>query len=495
MKRSLQRVRDGHQRVELSIGIFMIIRCAFFSLVALLSIDASAQLPDPVARALKQIRIPEANVTLWVAPAQGGAPRMQHNATQPFNPASVMKTLTTFAALDSFGPAFTWKTDAYIKGDLRDGVLTGDLILHGSGDPSLTWDRFDQLIRDIRSRGVREIHGDVLIDNSIFEALPATTTDFDDQPLRAYNAMPDALLVNFKALSFRLAPVGATQLVRVDAMTPFAPLTIDNRLHATGGACIDWHSGITERFDNNEQGLLLTLNGTLPTSCGEHLLNVTVQDGLRQAAGVFRALWQELGGKWDGVAREAKVPTDAQLLASWQSPPLADVIRDINKFSNNVMARQLYLTLGNIDPLQPANSAQSEKFLRSWLRTKQLDLPGLVLENGSGLSRTERITAKGLGSILQLAWQSPRMPEFVSSLPIAGIDGTARRRFENQPVANHAYFKTGTLNEVMALAGYVLDVQGHWQAVVMIVNDPRAEQAEQAFIKLADWVYGAGKVK
>lgn len=458
-------------------------RCAHaFRLASLLTLTlptlASAALPDAIAQPLRAAGISQAHVALWVAPASGGAPSLQHNIDEPFNPASVMKLVTSSAALEVLGPSFTWRTEALLRGELQAGVLRGDLILRGGGDPALTWDRFGNFLRDLRSRGLREIRGNLLLDRSLFAPIPPE--NFDDQPHRAYNATPDALLVNFKAISVRLTPGLAKQPIAVAGLVPLAPFSIENRLVATAGACGDWRAQVQSELLAQGEGFLLRLSGSMPASCGERVLNLAAHDGPRLVASVFRALWAELGGRFDGVVREEATPMDALPFTAWPSTSLVEVLRDVNKFSNNVMARHVLLALGRNDALLPLTPQLGERRLREWLSARQLSLPGLVLENGSGLSRNERITAAGLGSLLQAMWQSPRMPDLVATLPIAGEDGTARRRFSNHPAAGRAYLKTGSLNDVMSTAGYVMDARGLWQVVVLMITGPRAESGEAA---------------
>ena len=413
--------------------------CFLFCLVCL---SALAALPEPMASALKSAGISPADVALWVAPANGGLPSLQHNAAAAFNPASVMKLVTSSAALELLGPGFTWSTDAYVQGELRDGVLTGSLILRGGGDPVLTWDRFGNFLRDLRSRGLRDIHGDVIVDRSLF--VQTGNEGFDDQPQRAYNATPDALLINFKAISVRLTPGAPKQAIQAISLVPLAPFAIDNTLSATAGNCDDWRGAIRSEFVTQGDTLRLKLAGSMPASCGEHVLNLAMHDGLRMTASVFRALWAELGGTLSGTVRDGSTPADLVPLTSWHSPTLAEVLRDMNKYSNNLIARHLLLTLGVMnDARLPVTPQQGEQRVRDWLTSRQISLPGFVLENGSGLSRRERVSAAGLGGLLQTMWQSPRMPDLVASLPIAGEDGTAKRRFGSQSIAGHAYLKTG----------------------------------------------------
>ncbi|MBL8488981.1 MAG: D-alanyl-D-alanine carboxypeptidase, partial [Rhodocyclaceae bacterium] len=167
---------------------------------------------------------------------------------------------------------------------------------------------------------------------------------------------------------------------------------------------------------------------------------------------------------------------------------LADVVRDINKFSNNVMARQLFLTLG-ANGGGPATADRAEAAIKAWLEAKNLRMPELVLENGSGLSRRERMSADSLARLLAAAWKSPVMPEFISSLPLTAVDGTMQRRLKTNAVAGQAHIKTGTLEGVKTMAGYVLDRAGRRQIVVLLVNHPNAAAAQPAQDALLQWVY------
>ncbi|HSD39932.1 MAG TPA: D-alanyl-D-alanine carboxypeptidase/D-alanyl-D-alanine-endopeptidase [Rhodocyclaceae bacterium] len=471
-----------HARVLAAVGL----SCA--------SLNAFAVLPDAVAAALKNVGIPASHVALWMAPANGGAPTLQHNVAEPFNPASVMKLVTSSAALEVLGPSYTWSTDAYVQGELRDGVLNGNLVLRGGGDPALTWDRFGNFLRELRSRGLREIRGDLVIDRSLFA--PIGSEDFDDQPMRAYNATPDALLINFKAISVRLTPAAVGTPIQAISLVPLAPFVIDNKLIATAGVCGDWRSNVRSEVLAQGDMQRLKLTGSMPASCGEKQLNLAMHDGLRLAGNVFRAMWAEMGGNLSGSVREGIAPTDSAPVATWRSPGLSEVLRDMNKYSNNVMARHVFLTLGltalTSEPRQPLTPAQGAQRIRDWLSLRQIDQSGLVLENGSGLSRRERISAASLGNMLQMMWRSPRMPDLVASLPIAGEDGTARRRFGAQAVSGRAYLKTGSLNDVMATAGFVQDVAGQWQVFVLMINDPRAELAEAATIAAVNFAEQGG---
>jgi D-alanyl-D-alanine carboxypeptidase/D-alanyl-D-alanine-endopeptidase (penicillin-binding protein 4) len=165
----------------------------------------------------------------------------------------------------------------------------------------------------------------------------------------------------------------------------------------------------------------------------------------------------------------------------------------MNKFSNNVMARQLYLTLGAEAAGEPATREKADRVIREWLAGKKLNFPEMVLENGSGLSRVERISARHLGELLLSSFRSPVMPEFIASLPLAAMDGTMKKRLADADVAGQAHIKTGSLTGVRSIAGYMLDARGRRWVVVSIVNHPNAGNAQAAQDALLTWIYHRGE--
>jgi D-alanyl-D-alanine carboxypeptidase/D-alanyl-D-alanine-endopeptidase (penicillin-binding protein 4) len=465
-----------------------------FTLACLWALQAVAdEIPAPVAQALKGAGIPVAATAVWVKEVDVATPRLAVNARVALNPASTMKLVTTFAALDLLGPAYVWKTEAFASGALNDGVLTGDLHLRGGGDPKLTYDQFERLLRQIRARGIREIRGDLVLDRSAFAFSPADPARFDAQPMRPYNVTPDALLVNFKAVTLHLIPDLANKKLIVGAEP--APTNLDLINQITLGnvnGCGDWKERL--RADTFGHGLTtrLVLTGVFPQSCGEQRWNLAVQEHPQFVLGVFLQLWAELGGSLSGGVREGVVPVDARAIAVLPSPSLSEVVRDINKFSNNVMARQLFLTLDMEAGHRPASTEGADGVIRSWLEARALGVPELVLENGSGLSRRERISAEGLGRLLQAAWRSSVMPELMASLPVTATDGTMKKRLKQNGVAGQAHIKTGTLEGVRSIAGYVLDKSGRRWIVVFLVNHANAGGAQPAQDALLQWVYERG---
>ena len=454
--------------------------------IAVLSRAALADgLPPNVLGALKAAQIPAANVAVVVQPVDAGKPLVAHNAAQPMNPASVMKLVTTYAALDLLGPAWTWKTTAWTEAVAVDGVLNGNLYLKGSGDPRFAIEHLSSLLRQLQVRGIRQIAGDVVLDRSTFDVPAIDPGAFDDKPMRPYNVGPDALLINFRALRFTLLPDGGR--IRLLMETPSEGLRVDNRLRPGEGGCgSNWKDFIDVRLVPENSGNRLEFSGTYSPQCGEKVLNLSPLPADGQAGGLFRALWKELGGTLGGQVRSGSVPAGARLAATHESPPLADAVRDINKFSNNVMARQVYLTLGNDSA--PATAERARRRIGDWLNARGLRFAELEIENGSGLSRRERISADSLNRLLLDAWKSPVMPEFVSSMPIVGIDGTMKKRLNGSEATGRAHIKTGTLDGVKTAAGYALDAQGRRYAVTFFINHPKAQAGSPAIDALLVWV-------
>jgi D-alanyl-D-alanine carboxypeptidase/D-alanyl-D-alanine-endopeptidase (penicillin-binding protein 4) len=461
--------------------------------VALVSTPAAAAgLPKPVREALRASGIPPSSVGALVQEAGGRRISLALNAERPMNPASVMKLVTTYAALELLTPAYRWKTEAHLRGALgEDGVLEGDLVLRGSGDPKLNYESFWMLLRGLRGRGLREIRGDVVLDRSRFG--PAAGEPIDNDAFRPYNVAPDALLVNFKSLRFVFVPEGERVRVFVEPNLP--GLEVINGLRPGSGTCPEgraFRDLIEAAFVSSPQPRA-AFSGTYPAECGERELNVALYAPEDYVAGMIRQLWSEMGGSWSGTVRNGAVPEDARLAYVHESQPLGEIVRDVNKFSNNVMARQLYLTLAADLAGAPATTEKGAEVIRQWLLLRNLPAQGLVIENGSGLSRLERASASTLAALLQAAWRSPVMPEFVASLPLASVDGTMRKRLHGERVAGHAHIKTGLLSDVRSVAGYVLDRHGRRQVVVMLINHPNAPQADAAFDALLGWVYDGAR--
>ncbi|CAM3811458.1 D-alanyl-D-alanine carboxypeptidase/D-alanyl-D-alanine-endopeptidase [Bordetella bronchialis] len=445
-------------------------------------------LPHELATAWRASKLPTSSLSL-VVQELGGQRLVSVNAKEPRNPASVMKLVTTWSALSSLGPNYVWRTELLSEPGARpgaNGVLPGPLYLRASGDPLLLMQDLWTLLRDLRLHGVRQI-GDLVIDRTIFGPVATDPGAFDGAPDRAYNASPDAFMVGFGAVRLLFMPDPAARRWRPVIDPPVPGVSVSGQVEWSDVACPGSPEVATEPVIT-QQGITLRLSGKVAGSCGEFSLYRLALSQPEFATEVFRLLWRELGGTFAGQVRAGMVPPDAVPLAVHESPPLGDVIRTINKRSNNVMARLLLLTLGAEGGRRPATEAGGAAAVRRVLGSQGLSMPELVIDNGSGLSRIGRISADSLASLLTVAWNSPYMPEFMSSLAIAGVDGTMRRRLRDRDTRGMAHLKTGSLVNVRAMAGYVLGASGKRYVVVSIVNDERADAVRPFDDALIKWL-------
>ncbi len=469
-------------------------RLVLAGLAVWLGLGAAAHaqgLPAPVADALAKHHIPVGDVSLYVREVSAPGPSLAVNADVPRNPASVMKVVTTFTALDSLGPSYTWRTEALVKGKVKNGRLNGDLIIKGYGDPDLTPEDLWTLVRSLHERGLHTVAGDLLLDGSYFAPPEAQRGDFDGKADRAYNALPDALSVNFQVTDVHLYPDKATGDVRVFTDPPLANVQLETDIRLVKGPCLDrYHKPVLLVSDGGTEATV-KVAGTFAADCHETSYTRLLLKPEEHLAGALESIWSEGGGKIEGKIRTGKAPDGAERIHQLQSRPLAEVVRSINKWSNNLMCRSLLLTLGAERYGAPGSETKGQEAVKDWLHKRGLAFPELVLNNGSGLSREGRISAAHLGSLLAHAYQSPVMPEFMSSLPIVGVDGTMRKRLVGQPVAGHAHIKTGTLDNVSSIAGYVLDRHDKRWVVVLMINHKGAMawQSRQVQDRLISWVY------
>jgi D-alanyl-D-alanine carboxypeptidase/D-alanyl-D-alanine-endopeptidase (penicillin-binding protein 4) len=457
------------------------------------SATAFAAVPPPVAQALAAAGIPDSAIGLYVLEVGAERPLVVHGAERALNPASTMKLVTTYAALELLGPAYTWNTEVYAAGPIQNEVLAGDLIVKGYGDPKLTLENFWLMLRSVRARGIRDIRGDVRLDRTFFAADDYDPGRFDGEPLRPYNTGPDALLVNFKAVTVQFVPDADARGVRLIVDPGLPQVHVVNSLTLAETPCGDWVSKLKIDSQGNADSARLVIAGPYSRDCGERTRSFSLLDHRAYVAALFAQLWRDVGGTLSGTVRDGAAPPGARLISSARSSAQSEVIRDINKYSNNVMARQLFLTLGALGEGAPGTLDKARSVVRQWLAQKGMALPELAMDNGSGLSRSERISAHGMGELLLAAFRSPVMPELMASLPVVAADGTMRKRLSNADVAGQAHIKTGTLSGARAIAGYVLDTRGRRVVVVFIVNHPNAGSAQPAQDALLRWVYRAAR--
>ncbi len=462
--------------------------------------EAAPPLPPAVAQALARAGVPREAVSFEVRSVSGdAAPRLSYKAGVAMNPASVMKLVTTFSALDILGPNFTWKTGFYTDGSLGKGVLNGNLIIKGGGDPKWVLERIEENFKTLQTLGVQRITGDIVLDNSVFDLQARHAADFDGEPMRPYNSAPDGLLVNFKALILKFAPDPQTQTIRVVSEPPMADVAIDTQVTATTDGCGVWRSALRADFSNPNK---VHFSGSYSVRCGENTWPVAYIEPASYAMRVVKAMHKASGGVLDGKVRYGSLSRTALLL--WQAPslPLSQIIADVNKFSNNVMAQQVFLTLSaqystfNTSLHLPGaprtgNFVRSAATVQHWWRERfGRAVKAPTLDNGSGLSRSERITVQALSELLKLAAKHPSADVFANSLSVAGLDGTAANMVKRGMAVNaigNAQLKTGSLRDVAAVAGYATGKSGRRYSVVGLINHPNAGAARPALDALVEW--------
>ena len=449
-------------------------------------------LPPAVERIMERRAIPADAVSVWAQDVDSDQVILAFNSDVPRTPASTIKTVTTYAALDVLGPAYTWKTRAYTTGQLTNGTLNGDLVLVGGGDPFMTAERWWAFVGALRRAGLDRINGDVVVDHGLIEPLEEDRAAFDGQPFRTYNVAPDGLIVNFQTSQFLIAADTAQRKVRVSVDPMPANLEVRNEVRLGSGRCRGYNRGVSFSAPDGVDGNVIRLTGSFPASCGRFAINRAIMSAPAYAYGTFRTLFEQSGGKIAGGLRLGTKPDDAKLLVTYDSLTLAEIIRLVNKFSSNVMARTLMLTMGAEKYGVPATEDKGRQALADWLVERGFEIPGFYLDNGSGLSRKESITAHGLGQILHAAWHSRFMPEFSASLPLSAIDGTLRNRFKAPGMEGRLRMKTGRIDDVAGLAGYVTSAAGRRYVVVVIVNHPGAHRGpgEEVQNALLRWVFG-----
>lgn len=444
--------------------------------LALAAGAAHAELPAEVQRVLAGLSVSSNDVSVLVQEVGADQPVLAHLADVPRNPASVMKVVTTWAALETLGPAYTWPTEIYFLGNFNGKELDGDLALKGYGDPYLVAEELWKMLRALRRVGLEEIAGDLVLDATYFDVVEDDPGAFDGQPYRAYNVVPNALLVNFKAVQFQFRSDPLNGRVNVSTDPILSNLKIRNGLKLSDGACASYQAGIAFAHADAEALDEVALEGSYSRRCRSYSMSRTVLRHDTYAFGLFTALWREVGGSIEGTLRSEPVPADARPVVTWHSPPLGDIVRTINKNSNNVMTRQLLYTLGAEQHGSPGTREKGIQAVRSFLTSRGLNLNSLTVTNGAGLARDERISARLLGEILAQASQSVYAPEFISSLSLGGMDGTTRGRFDATSGNGRMHVKTGRIDHVAALAGYVHAHSGKSYILVMLLNAQGAHQ-------------------
>ena len=454
---------------------------------------AEAELPPELAAAIKDADFSSDGIGLFIQGVDNEKPLVALHADLFLNPASVIKLVTTAAALDMLGQGYRWSTEVMYTGNIEGHTLNGDLYIRGNGDPYLTPERFWRLLNRIYIVGIHRITGDVLIDNSYFEPGKVDYAAFDQQPYRTYNVGPNAVLVGFQATEFHLDidTTGTDPAVKITPFPQSPRLRIINQVKLVNGSCNAWKKRLSLETRNNAGMLEVVFSGNYALACKQRTLYRRVSEAQDHYQHFFLPLWNQIGGSVDGKITQGIVPADAKRLLEESSISLAEAVRLVNKFSNNVMTRQILLSMGAQEFGPPGTTDKGIAAVNAWLVEHKLDHPDLQLDNGAGLSRDARISAGLLGELLLHVYKQAYMPEFIAALPVSGYDGTMAHRFNDTPLVGHAHIKTGLLDFVQSMAGYVTTATGKRYVVVLLHNDKRAHtrSAEKLQNQLINWIY------
>jgi D-alanyl-D-alanine carboxypeptidase/D-alanyl-D-alanine-endopeptidase (penicillin-binding protein 4) len=470
-----------------------VIALLLLGLAAALAMPVRAEVPPPVADALREAGIPTDALAFMAVPPARGATPFAHQPDRAMAPGSTMKIVTSVVALDRLGPGHRGRTELLASAAPEGPAFTGELILRGGADPELGLPQLWALLAELRWRGVQHLAGDIVLDRTLFRParMDLGVPPFDEAPEFPYNVIPDALQLAGSLMGFELRADDRT--VQAYPVPPLDGIVIDNRLTLDDRACRDWDNEAWKTpsvVPGAAGGLTLLLQGSFPRHCTQRA-ELQLFDRDAQAERQLRLVWQGLGGTWTGRVREGAAPAGAVLIAQRESRPLGELLRRLNKASDNVMTRLLFLSLG-----VPAMAAEpgattavlADRAVRQWFDEHRIGTEGLVLDNGSGLSRSERITPRQLVGVLAAVQEGAHLVDLMASLPVAGIDGTMRNRLKGGPATGRARLKTGTLRNATAIAGYVPDAQGRWWIVAAMVGHEPAAPGRAALDALVEWI-------
>ena len=485
------------------------------------------KLPEKLLQAAKRLRVDPAGIAVSVVPVEDPKrPVLSWRADAMEPPASTAKLVTTLAALEVLGSSYRWRTNFYVREmPDRNGLLRGGLFIRGGGDPALVLEDFALEVDRLAQKGIRRIDGNIVIDRSHFNIPNVDPGAFDGRRSRPYNLQPDAALLNYRNLSFELTPDVKAGVARVVVFPPLAGVSYPKTIQLAKGGCGDWKSAIAFRVNDLGKGKKRVLfNGRYPSACGVKTFNVIAFEADEYFERLFRALWERDGRTWRGKVVSGKVPEDGKLLLTRLSPTLGEITALTNKWSNNPMARHIFLTLGAYRVEEELETKASEKEaaakaagalkkdarpgddkrlqfprgatlgdaraeLSDWMTSRGIPASEIIIDNGSGLSRTSRVSARAMTDLLSAGWNGPYMPEYLASLPITGRDGTMVRR---KVALEEGRIKTGYLENVRSIGGYVHALDGKRYAVYASVTGAKNVPGGIKFLDaVIDWVYAA----
>jgi len=444
--------------------------------VLVFTLFAHAEKSDGLQKIINKYKFNESEFSFGIVNLTDDQVVGLHNEKKLFNSASLVKIITTFIGLKELGPDFSWRSDFYYTGDIVGETLKGDIIFKGTGDASFSVDDLEDMIRKIQSKGIKKIEGNLLFDTSYFGLMPNEVT-FDNDPMRAYNVLPNAISLQSNTINFRFN--NQKNKIMIGANPNIRALKINNNIKTNREECVGWREKLSYEAKIKEQQIFLNFSGKFSQKCKVKEIDLAMLDWQTYFYHIFKQKWIDNGGLFNGdFIKTFKVLDNNRLLVSHYSDSLSNLIRDTNKYSLNLMSRNLMLTvIANKNYVQPTE-AMVNSYIKNWLVEHQIETEGLLIDNGAGLSRNIKISVNQYLMILRNIYYDPMMPEMISSFPIAGIDGTLKRRMKNSPIKMNGHFKTGSMNNVNAMAGFFLNNDKEMNIFVFMMNGKKANMSQ-----------------
>jgi D-alanyl-D-alanine carboxypeptidase/D-alanyl-D-alanine-endopeptidase (penicillin-binding protein 4) len=429
-------------------------------------------LPHVINEEIRKSGISKKDISIYIKEAgTKGKLIASLNAYKSRTPASVIKVLTTYASVLKLGFDYRWPTQFYKAGHLKNGVLQGDLVIKGFGDPTLNAEDLEKIVSELRAKGIIQISGDIVIDRSYFKVGDKDSSGFDENLYSAYNAMPDAMMFNERVVTVCVHPKEKkAHKKHVDES-----YKVVDQLEHVNKPCRGKYSWPGVRIDKSEAIPTVLLKGKISKRCGKRSICKVVTKPYKSFYYALKEKLREEGIAVRGTLKLQNIPRNATMLFTHYSEPLEEIISETAKESNNLYARHLLLLLGAQVYGAPATVQKGRDAIVEILKTKgALGKGTLKVDNGSGLSRTSRINAKLLAQMYDDAYDSYGY-KWMKTLSIAGMDGTIKRRFRHTAVKKRGWMKTGTLKRVKNIGGYVKNRAGKFYTVIILINSAKAK--------------------
>jgi D-alanyl-D-alanine carboxypeptidase/D-alanyl-D-alanine-endopeptidase (penicillin-binding protein 4) len=444
----------------------------YIYLIILFLSTLDAKIPDGIEEILSKYSIDASSISIDIEDIDTGVKVATLNQDVARIPASIAKVFTTYSSILHLGFNYRYSTLFYYTGTIANGILNGDLIIKPYGDPNLNSNHLIAIVSKIKSKGINQIKGDIIIDRSFFDIPNLNSSGFDKHKYSPYNAMPDSMMFNERVSTIFVK--AGSHGVKIKKKDNDGSYKVLNKVRAVNGSCRGSRSWVNIKVNEDYDRPLVVLSGTLSKRCDTKEVCKVLTKPYRAFYYALKKQMSEQGILNRARLKLAKTPRYSKNLFIYKSKPLQDIVSTINKDSNNVMARQLMLTLGGYIFNRPCTIYKGRKAIKKILISNGVKLDKrLFIDNGSGLSRNSIVTATSFTNLLRDAFNSEGQ-KWLDTLSIAGVDGTTKKRFKNSIVKGRGWFKTGTINKVKNIIGYVNSYSGRIYSVVILINDPKS---------------------